>query len=159
MGDPRNIAQIILDTREKMNLSQDELARRIGISRQTLSSWENEKTSPKANELHKIADAFGASTSALFNTNENDSTSDATTQLKSTGELKEDITQRYPNIEVSENEMGRMVFQIIQNNRKVRVEFSKDDPENLVDLMMDKAILAIERSEDQSDQEADKIAK
>lgn len=41
-----NIGNKIIELRKKRNLTQEKLADRVGVSRQTLSSWESNVTSP-----------------------------------------------------------------------------------------------------------------
>lgn len=41
-----NIGNKIIELRKKSNLTQEKLAEKIGVSRQTLSSWESNITSP-----------------------------------------------------------------------------------------------------------------
>ena len=42
--------------REEKGLTQDALAEKLNVTRQAVSSWENEKTQPDIDTLHKIAD-------------------------------------------------------------------------------------------------------
>lgn len=51
--------------RLKRNLTQDELAKKIGISRATLSKYEHDNINPSLSVLQKISRALGVSTSAL----------------------------------------------------------------------------------------------
>lgn len=51
------IGKKLLELRKKKNLSQEELAEKVGVSRQTISNWELGETSPdlkQAGELSKI---------------------------------------------------------------------------------------------------------
>ena len=45
-----NLGQKIASLRKKNNLSQEELAERIGVTRQTISKWELEETTPDINQ-------------------------------------------------------------------------------------------------------------
>lgn len=47
--------------REKQNISQDELAEKIFVSRQTISNWENNKTYPDIKSLLLLSDIFKVS--------------------------------------------------------------------------------------------------
>lgn len=47
--------------REKINLSQEELADKIYTSRQTISNWENDKTYPDINSLKLLSNLFDVS--------------------------------------------------------------------------------------------------
>lgn len=47
--------------REKQNISQDELAEKIFVSRQTISNWENNKSYPDIKSLLLLSDIFKVS--------------------------------------------------------------------------------------------------
>ena len=53
-----NIGKIIKEQRNKMSLSQEELGGRIFVTRQTISSWENEKSYPDINSLILLSQVF-----------------------------------------------------------------------------------------------------
>lgn len=53
-----NIAKRILELRSKYNISQGELSKMVGVTRQTISSWENGKSVPDINQSVKLAKAF-----------------------------------------------------------------------------------------------------
>lgn len=48
----------IYDLRKQKNLSQDELAEKVGVSRQTVSKWEADIIQPKADKLQRICNAL-----------------------------------------------------------------------------------------------------
>lgn len=52
------IGRKIIELRKKENLTQDILAHKIGITRQTLSNWESDITSPDLKAAQKIASIF-----------------------------------------------------------------------------------------------------
>lgn len=56
---PSQIGRILRDRRVDLGFSQDEAARRAGVSRPWLSAVENGKTSPQINELLRLAHALG----------------------------------------------------------------------------------------------------
>ncbi len=49
------IGHRIRESRESKQLSQDELARRIGVSQPTISDWENSKTEPTVDNMRTLA--------------------------------------------------------------------------------------------------------
>lgn len=55
----------IQDLRKKHNLSQEELAEKIGVARQTISKWELGETSPDLKQAKKIADIFNVNLDEL----------------------------------------------------------------------------------------------
>jgi len=52
------IGEKIIELRKKDNLTQEKLASKIGVSRQTLSSWESNLTAPNIKEALIIAEIF-----------------------------------------------------------------------------------------------------
>lgn len=56
--------------RRDRKLSQEELAARVGVSRQAVSKWELGEAAPDINKLLALAKAFGVTTDHLLNENE-----------------------------------------------------------------------------------------
>ena len=53
--------EAILELRKKLNISQDEFARRLSVTRQAVSRWENGDTIPNIDTLKLIAETFEVS--------------------------------------------------------------------------------------------------
>ena len=68
----RTLPQQIRDARTLARLSQQDLADRVGVSRQAVSYWENGGQVPTDSNLaalrHALGSAFGAETDATFST-------------------------------------------------------------------------------------------
>lgn len=60
------IGQRIRDHCARLGISQDELASRVYVSRQTISSWENGKTYPDVQSLLILSEVFDASVDSLI---------------------------------------------------------------------------------------------
>ena len=60
------LSEKIAELRMSKNWSQVELARRLSISKQTVSNWENNNIMPSVEMLEKIADTFNVSTDYLL---------------------------------------------------------------------------------------------
>lgn len=60
------ISENIRKYRKAKNLSQDELAEMLNVSRQSISLWENGQTQPTLDNVVALARAFGVSTDALL---------------------------------------------------------------------------------------------
>ncbi len=60
------LAHNIYTLRKRFNLTQEELAKKIGVSKATISNYENDITRPACSKLPKLADAFGVSVRDLF---------------------------------------------------------------------------------------------
>lgn len=52
--------------RNELSLSQDELAERVYVSRQTISNWENDKSYPDVHSLVLLSEVFGSSIDKLI---------------------------------------------------------------------------------------------
>ena len=61
-----DLGQRLKDHRIKLNLTQEELAEKLYVSRQTISSWENDKSYPDIHSLLMISDLFGVSLDTLI---------------------------------------------------------------------------------------------
>ena len=57
---------IIVQIRQERGIRQDELAKALGVSRQTISSLENGRYDPSILLAHKIAKLFGMTIEEVF---------------------------------------------------------------------------------------------
>jgi Predicted transcriptional regulators len=62
-----NLGEKILELRKKFNYTQEKLANEIGVSRQTLSNWESDITSPNIEQAKQLASLFKVSLDDLTN--------------------------------------------------------------------------------------------
>lgn len=62
-----NLGNLILECRKKSNLSQEDLAKEVGVTRQTISKWELNETSPDLKQAIKLAELFNISVDELAN--------------------------------------------------------------------------------------------
>ena len=63
----------LIELRKLNNLSQEDLAEKIGVSRQTLSKYETGESLPDIEKCRLIADAFKVSMDDLISYDKNDS--------------------------------------------------------------------------------------
>lgn len=63
------IGKKIIELRKKYNLTQERLAEKVGVSRQTLSSWESDITSPTLAQANILAKVFKISLDELSDNN------------------------------------------------------------------------------------------
>jgi len=66
MFDYTSFSKSIKFYRKELGYSQEQLAEKIGISRQTLFNWENNSTSPDINQAKKISEIFKISLDDLL---------------------------------------------------------------------------------------------
>lgn len=60
------VGKRIRDERTGAGMSQDDLAARVYVSRQTISSWENDKTYPDVQSLILLSEIFGVTVDSLI---------------------------------------------------------------------------------------------
>ena len=61
-----SISEVIKQARVEANLSQEAAAEKIGVSRQTLSNWENGKNYPDITSVIALSDTYGISLDSLM---------------------------------------------------------------------------------------------
>jgi len=64
-----NIGKNIKQLRQQKNLTQEQIAEKLGVSYQAVSKWENNANTPDIALLPKIANLLGTSIDALFSAN------------------------------------------------------------------------------------------
>lgn len=55
----------ILEFRKKLHISQEKLGEKVGVTRQTISNWELEQTTPDTNQLIALSKALNISIDIL----------------------------------------------------------------------------------------------
>lgn len=64
-----NIGEKIIELRKGNNYTQEKLANKLDVTRQTLSNWESDITSPDLAQAKRIAEIFNVSLDDLVNIN------------------------------------------------------------------------------------------
>ena len=102
-----SIGEKILNLRKKQNLSQKELAEKVGITEASLSRYENNLREPKAEIIAKISEILGCSTDYLLGLTNNKvsytSKSDTNinnTKLKTYEEVEDIIIEKLVNKDI-----------------------------------------------------------
>lgn len=65
-GEEMELGKQIKEHRQEAHLSQEELANRVYVSRQTISNWENDKSYPDVNSLVLLSEIFQISLDNLI---------------------------------------------------------------------------------------------
>lgn len=60
------LADKIMNERKRNGWSQEELADKLGVSRQSVSKWESAQSVPDLNRIIKLAEIFGVTTDYLL---------------------------------------------------------------------------------------------
>lgn len=56
------LADKIIEERKRIGLSQEELAEKLNVSRQSVSKWEGAQSIPDINRIIMLAEIFGVTT-------------------------------------------------------------------------------------------------
>lgn len=67
-GKKMGLGNKILNLRKKLNLSQEQLAEQLNVTRQTISKWELEETAPDIKQAKKLSEIFKVSLDELLDT-------------------------------------------------------------------------------------------
>ena len=59
------LADKIIQLRKQRDWSQEELAQKIGVSRQTVSAWETSQSSPEISHIIALSNLLGVSTDSV----------------------------------------------------------------------------------------------
>ena len=60
------LAEKIIELRKKSGMSQEELAEKLGVSRQSVSKWEGAQSTPDLNRILQLSEIFNVSTDTLL---------------------------------------------------------------------------------------------
>ncbi len=141
-----NLGEKIIELRKKENLTQEKLAEKIGISRQTLFNWENNSTSPDINQAKKISEIFKISLDDLL---------DIKTELKCSdnNSILSDLIGQECYLD-SDTEDYRLCFNTLCkivdiSNEFIKIEFkyNKKTITKLIDMSLISSIKQIEKDE------------
>lgn len=95
----------ITELRKKKNLTQDELAKKIGISRAALSHYEKDRREPDYDTLKKMADFFEVTTDYLL---------DRETENDKIDYYKNKIATEFPDIDLMFKDMESLTVKEMQ---------------------------------------------
>ncbi|WP_303838080.1 helix-turn-helix domain-containing protein [Ruminococcus flavefaciens] len=74
------LADKIIELRKKSGMSQEELAEKLGVSRQSISKWEGAQSTPDLNRILQLSEIFSVSTDTLLKDTEELSAESASVQ-------------------------------------------------------------------------------
>lgn len=117
------IEERIYDLRKKKGISQEDLANKIGVSRQAVSKWESKQSTPDLDKIIQLSDLFDVTTDYLLKGTEPTEKSDqekfdlgALLYISSTALLMIGILSAFASWHAepsAENIWGAMIIQII----------------------------------------------
>ena len=116
-----NFGKKILDARKKANLSQEEIAEKLNITRQTVSKWESNETVPNINQVKLLAKIYKISLEELLNYNKVDEEIESI--IKKTNTKTQDKidwtkvwSKKYPVLETYQNKVNIKKYEHDLNN-------------------------------------------
>lgn len=62
----RNYGKLIAKLRKQKGLTQEQLGKKLNVSYQAVSKWENNQSEPSLETIEKLADVFGITISQFF---------------------------------------------------------------------------------------------
>ena len=98
------IADKIYKLRKEMDISQEELAEKLGVSRQSISKWESAMSIPDMNRIIELSNYFGVSTDYL---------------------LKDDVETFETQIDQENIKLKRLTIEYVNEYLEKRERFSK----------------------------------
>ena len=116
-----NFGKKLLDARKKANLSQEEIAEKLNITRQTVSKWESNETVPNINQVKLLAKIYKISLEELLNYNKIDEEIESI--IKKTNTKTQDKinwtkvwSKKYPVLETYQNKVNIKKYENDLNN-------------------------------------------
>ena len=116
-----NFGKKILDARKKANLSQEEIAEKLNITRQTVSKWESNETVPNINQVKLLAKIYKISLEELLNYNKVDEEIESIIKKNNT-KTQDKInwtkvwSKKYPILETYQNKVNIKKYENDLNN-------------------------------------------
>lgn len=130
----------IIKARQEENLTQDQLAERLGVSRQTVSKWELDISLPESARLNDLSKALKVSVDYLLD-DKLDSDTPTIPMKKKSGSIQPDWSKLYPVIaeykEVVEVEKYATQMESIFQDLMNTYSYSREDA-----MLVAKEILA-----------------
>ena len=116
-----NIGKKLLDARKKANLSQEEIAEKLNITRQTVSKWESNETVPNINQVKLLAKIYKISLEELLNYNKIDEEIEsiikkANTKTQDKINWTKVWSKKYPILETYQNKVNIKKYENDLNN-------------------------------------------
>lgn len=140
------LGEKIIELRKKRNLTQEKLADQVGVSRQTLSNWESNITSPDINQAKKLATIFKISLDDLTNNK---------TEVKCSNKksILDHLLERecYLDVDVDDYRLEyNTICKIVDINHdfiKIKFKHGKNEITKLIDMKLVASIRCVEKDE------------
>jgi len=140
------IGEKITELRKKYNYTQETLAEKIGVTRQTLSNWESNITSPDLNQASLLCKELKININDLIDTNLEIDVKDNSSSILNKIVNKDVILDfSYDNYDINIGYQQKVkVLSIDDNFIKIEINKSKEKLTKLIDLNLINSIKVIE---------------
>ncbi|WP_226780445.1 helix-turn-helix domain-containing protein [Oceaniglobus trochenteri] len=109
----------LADARQALGMSQEDLARRVGVKPGTLAKWENDLSEPRANRLNILSGLLNVSLRWLL-TGEGEGLSGP----GETAELPEDISEILTELRQTRTDLVRMADRVGRLEKRLKLAWS-----------------------------------
>ena len=136
-----SLGNSLYNSRKKKGLSQEEVAEKLGVSRQTISKWETEETVPDIYQAKKLAKIYGLSLDELIDADLDQKEIEEV--IKNTDEKKEAKinwtnawSKKYPVLAIYQQEVDidRYARQIREMLTDLQVKYHYNDLDSMLVL-------------------------
>lgn len=136
-----SLGNSLYKSRKKKGLSQEEVAEKLGVSRQTISKWETEETVPDIYQAKKLAKIYGLSLDELIDADLDQKEIEEV--IKNTDEKKEAKinwtnawSKKYPVLAIYQQEVDidRYARQIREMLTDLQVKYHYNDLDSMLVL-------------------------
>lgn len=136
-----SLGNSLYKSRKKKGLSQEEVAEKLGVSRQTISKWETEETVPDIYQAKKLAKIYGLSLDELMDVDLDQKEIEEV--IKNTDEKKEAKinwtnawSKKYPVLAIYQQEVDidRYARQIREMLTDLQVKYHYNDLDSMLVL-------------------------
>lgn len=115
----KTIGQRIKERRSELKFTQRSLGKRAGVAHVTISQWERDETSPRGDNLFKLADALGVEPGWIVK-GDGDTGNDHESDVMVITPLQRELLDLFARLPASEKEMH-------MNNLRARVKECDDN--------------------------------
>lgn len=142
------IGENIASSRKKVNLTQDQLAEKLGVSRQTISKWESNLAYPELPKIIKLSKVLNISCDELLLNQNNDKMPEIKTSKNG---YTIDWNKLYPILEEYRNKVNfeeyENIFKDLIINTKDIYKFSLEDTILVLKDIMYKTYLKMDKED------------
>jgi len=107
-----SLSKKLIELRKEHKITQEELSKKIGVSRTTLVNYENGRRKPDYEILQRIADYFEVSTDFLLGRDENEFTQDEETFLRDINWPVDKLKEKYDFGDLNDEEIAEAILYI-----------------------------------------------